>query len=313
MALTFGVHTGQQNCSLEELRRLWRYVDHAGFDWLSVWDHFYEAPPIDGNGTCFETVSALTLMAADTTRVRIGCLVFCVNYRHPAVLAKALATIDHASNGRLEAGLGAGWHEREYREFGLPFAAIGVRQNQLEEAVQIVRSMLTLDSTTFAGKYFQVHNARCNPKPIQKRLPIWIGGGGEKRTLRTTARYADGWNLAYISPEVFRRKNLVLNDWCGKVGRDPATLARTVNLGFYLKIDPTEAEAERRAFMTQWGPMAQMAQGGMLFGTPKQAVERVGQYFDAGASRVTIALRAPFDWDALRAYVEEVLPAFAGR
>src|SRR6266852_830468 len=115
MALTFGVHTGQQNCSLEELRRLWRYVDQAGFDWLSVWDHFYEAPPIDGNGSCFETVSALTLLAADTAKVRVGCLVFCINYRQPAVLAKAFATIDHVSNGRLEAGLGAGWHEQEYR------------------------------------------------------------------------------------------------------------------------------------------------------------------------------------------------------
>lgn len=231
MGFTFGVHTGQQNCSLEELRRVWRYVDQAGFDWLSIWDHFYEAPPIDGNGSCFEAVSALALMAADTVKVRIGCLVFCVNYRHPAVLAKALATIDHASEGRLEAGLGAGWHEQEYRDYGIPFAPIAVRQNQLEEFVQIVRSMLTGDSTTFAGKYFQLSNARCNPKPKQKRLPLWIGGGGEKRTLRTAARYADGWNLAYMSPEVFRHKNQVLDDWCEREDRDPATLARTVNVG----------------------------------------------------------------------------------
>ena len=192
MALTFGVHTGQQNCSLEELRRLWRFVDQAGFDWLSVWDHFYEAPFIDGNGSCFETVSILTLLAADTSKVRVGCLVFCISYRHPAVLAKAFATIDHVSNGRLEVGLGSGWHEPEYRDYGIPFPAIGVRQDQLEEAVQIVRSLLTQDSTTFAGKYFQVQNARCNPKPLQQRLPLWIGGGGEKRTLRTAVRYADG-------------------------------------------------------------------------------------------------------------------------
>jgi alkanesulfonate monooxygenase SsuD/methylene tetrahydromethanopterin reductase-like flavin-dependent oxidoreductase (luciferase family) len=201
-------------------------------------------------------------MAADTVKVRIGCLVFCVNYRHPAVLAKALATVDHASHGRLEAGLGAGWHEQEYRDYGIPFAAIGVRQNQLEEFVQIVRSMLTNDSTTFAGKYFQVSNARCNPKPTQKRLPLWIGGGGEKRTLRTAARYADGWNLAYMSPQVFRHKNQILNDWCEKESRDPTTLARTVNLGFYLKTDASAAEDERRGFFAQWGPMAQMMEGG---------------------------------------------------
>ena len=107
------------------------------------------------------------------------------------------------SNGRLEVGLGAGWHEQEYREYGISFPAIGVRQDQLEEAVQIVRSMLTNESTTFAGKYFQVRNARCNPKPLQKRLPLWIGGAGEKRTLRSAARYADGWNIAYVTPQVF--------------------------------------------------------------------------------------------------------------
>ena len=295
MTRTFGVHTGQQDCSLEELRRLWRFVDQAGFDWLSVWDHFYEAPPIDGNGSCFETVSTLTLLAADTTKVRVGCLVFCVSYRHPAVLAKTLATIDHVSNGRLEVGLGAGWHEQEYREYGIPFPAIGVRQDQLEEAMRIVRSMLTNESTTFAGKYFQVRNARCNPKPLQKRLPLWIGGAGEKRTLRSAARYADGWNIAYVTPQVFGHKNRVLDQWCEKEGRDPATLARTVNLGFYLKTDAAAAQAERRVRLAQWGAMAEMFEGGMLFGTPKQAVERVGQYFDLGASRVTIALRAPFD------------------
>jgi len=307
---TFGVHTGQQDCSLQELRRLWRFVDGAGFDWLSVWDHFYEAPPIDGNSPCFETVSALTLLAADTTRVRIGCLVFCVSYRHPAVLAKALATIDHVSNGRLEAGLGAGWHEQEYRDYGIAFPSISVRQDQLEEAVQIIRSMLTQDATTFAGRHFQVLNARCNPKPMQKRVPLWIGGGGEKRTLRTAARYADGWNIAYVTPEVFRQKSQVLDQWCEKEGRDPATLTRTINLGFYLKTDAAAAEDERRRRLAGWGPMAQMFEGGMLFGTPRAAVDRVGQYFDAGASRVTIALRAPFDQDALHGYVEEVLPAF---
>ncbi|HKD66813.1 MAG TPA: TIGR03560 family F420-dependent LLM class oxidoreductase [Candidatus Binataceae bacterium] len=306
---TFGVHTGQQDCSLEELRRVWRFVDRAGFDWLSVWDHFYEAPPIDGSSPCFETISALALMAVDTSSVLVGCLVFCVSYRHPAVLAKALATIDHISNGRLEAGLGAGWHEQEYREYGIAFPRIGVRQDQLEEAAQIVRSMLTRDSTTFIGKHFQVTNARCNPKPVRK-VPLWIGGGGEKRTLRTAARYADGWNIAYVTPEVFRHKNQVLDQWCEKEGRDPATLARTVNLGFYLKTDAGAAEAERQRRLAQWGPMAQMFEGGMLFGTPRTAVERVGQYFEAGASRVTIALRAPFDWDALRVYTEEVLPAF---
>lgn len=308
--ITFGVHTGQQNCSLEELRRLWRFVDQAGFDWLSIWDHFHESPPIDGNGSAFETVSALTVLAADTTKVRVGCLVFCISYRHPGVLAKAFTTIDHVSNGRLEIGLGSGWHEPEYRSYGFPFPSVGVRQDQLEEAVQIIRSLLTQDRTTFTGKYFQMQNAPCYPKPVQKRLPIWIGGVGEKRTLRTAARYADGWNAPYVSPEVFRQKSRKLEQWCEKEGRDPATLTRTVNLGFYLKTEAKAAEVERERCFTQWGGMAEALEGGMLFGTPKQAIDRVGQYVAAGAKRVTIALRAPFDWEALRGYIEEVMPAF---
>jgi F420-dependent oxidoreductase-like protein len=262
MTRTFGVHTGQQNCALVELRRLWRFVDQAGFDWLSVWDHFYEAPFIDGNGSCFETVSTLTLLAADTRTVRVGCLVFCIGYRHPAVLAKTLATIDHVSNGRLEVGLGAGWHEVEHREYGLPFPAMGVRHNQLDEAVQIVRALLTQDSTTFTGKYFQIQNARCNPKPLQTRLPLWIGGGGEKRTLRTAARYADGWNIPYVSPQVFRNKNQVLDQWCEKEGRDPATLTRTVNVGFYLKTTLQRLRPNVSSCSPSWDLWQRCSRGG---------------------------------------------------
>ncbi len=152
--------------------------------------------------------------------MRVRCLVFCISYRHPAVLAKALATIDHVSNGRLEAGLGSGWHEQEHREYKMrSLQSRCTPQDQLEEAAQIIRSMLTQETTTFAGKYFQVRNARCNPKPIQKRLPLWIGGAGEKRTLRSAARYADGWNIAYVTPQVFAQKNQILSDWCEKEGR----------------------------------------------------------------------------------------------
>src|ERR1700756_2396981 len=128
MARNFGIHGGLQDRTLAELRRLWSFVDQAGFDWLSVWDHLDVS--FFGSNSCFEALSALTLMAAETTRVRIGCLVFCINYRHPGVLAKALITIDHASNGRLEVGLGAGWHELEYGAYGIPFPSIAPRPDQ---------------------------------------------------------------------------------------------------------------------------------------------------------------------------------------
>lgn len=309
MSLTFGVQTGQQNCSLEELRRLWRFLEGAGFDWISVWDHFYESPPVDGSGSCFESVSTLTLLAADTSKVRVGCLVFSIGYRHPAVIAKTLATIDHVSHGRLEAGLGAGWHEPEYRGYGIPFPSLRMRHDQLDEGIQIIRSLLTQDSTTFHSKHFQLQDARCNPKPLQGRLPLWIGGIGEKRSLQTAARYADGWNAAYISPELFREKCRVLDAWCEKCGRDPATLPRTVNVGFYMKTAKA-ADSALRQRSAQLAALGTERTRGSFFGTVEEVKDKVNQYREAGAARVILALRAPFDWNAVQSFAEDVMPAF---
>lgn len=307
--MTFGVHAGQQNVSLEELRRLWRFADSSGFDWVSGWDHFQESPPKDQNGTCFESVTTMALLAADSRHVRVGCLVFCISYRHPAVLANALVTIDHISNGRMECGLGAGWHEAEYRSYGIPFEPIGVREDQLEEGVQVIRLLFTQDVASFKGKYFQLNEARCYPKPIQKSPRIWVGGLGEKRTLRTAAKYADGWNAPYISAQEFQRKCRILDDWCLKEKRDPATLLRTVNVGFYM--GATEAAAKRNveALRAEWGAELERRQG-FLIGTPRQVIDQVAAYQKAGAARLNIALRAPYDWEALHAFVKEVLPPF---
>ncbi|MEE9284980.1 MAG: TIGR03560 family F420-dependent LLM class oxidoreductase, partial [Dehalococcoidia bacterium] len=230
--MRFGIHTGQQDSSYEDLRRVWRLADTSGFHWVSVWDHFYEAPYLDGNSPVFETVSIMTALAAETKHVRVGCLVYSAGYRPPGLLAKAATTIDHVSNGRVTLGLGAGWHADEYRAYGYDFPAAGVRLDMLEEAVQIIQSLLTQETTTFEGRHFQVREARCLPPPVQSKLPVWVGGRGEKRSLRIAARYADGWNAAYVSPESFQRKNRVLDQWCDREGRDPATIDRSINVGF---------------------------------------------------------------------------------
>jgi alkanesulfonate monooxygenase SsuD/methylene tetrahydromethanopterin reductase-like flavin-dependent oxidoreductase (luciferase family) len=142
-------------------------------------------------------------------------------------------------------------------------------------------------------------------------VPLWIGGSGEKRTLRTAARYADGWDTAFVSPEIFRHKNIVLDQWCEKEGRDPASLVRMASLGFHLSGDAEAAEGERERFRAQWGPMAESIEEGMLFGTPRQAIDRISQYFDAGAVRVILdLLQSPLDWDALQGFVEDVMPVF---
>jgi alkanesulfonate monooxygenase SsuD/methylene tetrahydromethanopterin reductase-like flavin-dependent oxidoreductase (luciferase family) len=210
MAMAFGMHLGHVGGPIAEMRRLWRFADANGFDWFSSADHFQESPYRDGNGDCFEAISTMTAIALDTKHVRVGSLVICVNYRNPGVLAKAICTIDHLSGGRCEIGIGAGWHKHEYEGFGIPFERIGIRQDHLEEAVQILRMLFDQPISNFKGQYFQLNDARCNPKPLQKRLPIWVGGQGEKRTLRTAAKYADGWNAPYIDAPVWKAKNAIL-------------------------------------------------------------------------------------------------------
>ena len=242
MALQLGAHLGQQNLRIDEIRALWRRFDAAGLDWISLWDHFYEAPPAGGTQPHFEAVSLLGALATETRRARIGCLVFYPGYRNPAALAKAATTIDHLSGGRFTLGLGAGWHEWEARAYGFAFPPIGTRMDQLDEALQIVRGLLIRDRTTFAGTHFRVDNASCLPAPVQRRLPIWVGGLGEKRTLRLAARHADGWNAAYVAPAEFARLSGVLDQWCEKESRDPAEIERTVNLSFHLSVDRAAAE-----------------------------------------------------------------------
>lgn len=308
MNVALGAHVGQQNMSMASMRALWRRLD-AQLDWISAWDHLYEAPPQGGTVDHFEALTVLGALAADTERARLGCLVFYVGYRTPGVLAKAATTLDHISGGRFELGLGAGWHEEEVKAFGYSWPRAGVRLDMLDEATQIIRGLLTQPRTTFAGQHFHVDDASCLPAPVQARLPIWIGGRGERKTLRLVARLADGWNSAYISVEEFARLSGVLDGWCATEGRDPSTVRRAVNLSFNLATTTKQATANTEALRSQWGPEFGRIAGGALLGTPDTAVERILSYVQAGAQDVNIALRAPWDEDALTAFLDEVVPA----
>lgn len=309
MSLALGAHIGQQNLTMDEMRSLWMRCDDAGLDWISVWDHIYEAPPAGGTIPHFEAVATLAALACDTTNARIGCLVFCTQYRLPGIIAKAACTIDHLSDGRFELGLGAGWHDQEANAYGIDFPGVGKRLSAMEEAAQIIKSLLTNQRTTFAGDYFSVTDASCLPGPVNEHLPIWIGGVGPKRTLRAVAKYADGWNAAYVSPEEFSRLGGILNDWCEVEERDPNEIERSINLQFYMGADQASADAQMAGFRTQWGDMADRVSGGLLSGTPNEAVERILKFKEAGADMVNVALRAPFDVAAVEAYLTEVVPA----
>ncbi len=290
MRIRFGVHTGLQNTTVAELKSLWARVEELGFDWISIWDHFYAA---DATGAdCLEAVASHAALACATDRVRCGSLVYCAGYRHPAVLANALATIDHLSGGRADLGLGAGWAMNEYQAYGIPFPPAGERLDLLEESVQCVRGLLRNETTSFEGRYFTLTDARCEPRPVQAELPIWIGGGGEKRTLRIAARWADGWNVPFISPEDFARKRDVLAGHCHDVGRDPAEVRCTVNVGVALDED---------ALRRQFGGIADFVRPGVVIGSGQQLVEGIGRYVEAGADQVNIAMRAPWELEGLEA------------
>jgi alkanesulfonate monooxygenase SsuD/methylene tetrahydromethanopterin reductase-like flavin-dependent oxidoreductase (luciferase family) len=311
--MRFGIHVGHLGGPLDELRKLWRFADEHGFDWFSVSDHFQETPARGGGFPCLESIATLTAAAVETKRVRVSCLVFCISYRHPIVLAKALTTIDLLSNGRVTCGLGAGWHEDEYRAYGIPFPNAGTREDQLEEYTQVLRLLFDGDYSDFLGEHYTLTHAPNFPKPVQKRLPILIGGGGEKRTLRTTARYADAWNLPYIAPAEWSAKNAVLDRWCERERRDPRAIERTANVGFYLGTDaPAAARAEER-FREEWSGRvpADNSRTGFLRGLARDATGMVAGYRDAGVDQLNIAVRSgPYDWDALAAFAEEVMPSF---
>jgi F420-dependent oxidoreductase-like protein len=299
MDVRFGVHAGLQNTSIDELRSLWARIEELGFDWISIWDHFYAADAT-GNPHCLEAVATHAALAATTKRVTCGSLVYSAGYRHPAVLANAMATLDQISNGRIVLGLGGGWLEQEYRAYGIPYGSPGERLRMLDECIQCVRLLLTEDKADFTGEFFTLQNAQCEPKPVQARLPLWIGGGGEKVTLRIAAAHADGWNVPFIAPDAWAHKAKVLDAHCERLGRDPATITKSVNVGMAFTDE---------ALRAQFGNIADYVRPGVLTGSVQEIVDKVGAYANAGASWVILAMRAPFDRDGLERFAAEVLPA----
>jgi F420-dependent oxidoreductase-like protein len=286
----FGVHAGLQHTTTDELRSVWTRVEDLGFGWISVWDHFYGATGKPDDAACLEAVAVHAALACSTSRATVGSLVYSVGYRHPAVLAKAITAIDHLSGGRAAMGIGAGWAIVEYNAYGIPFPDVKTRMDQLEEGIQVLRGLLHDEVTTFEGKWFTLTEARNEPRPLQAKLPIWIGGGGEKRTLKIAARYSDGWNVPFIAPEAFAHKNAVLDEHCANAGRDPREITRAINVGLAWTEESLHG---------QFGALAELVRGGVLTGSHEQVVDSIGRYVEAGADQVNIALRAPFDVAAL--------------
>jgi len=245
----FAFKTSPQGTSWEAMLGVWRAADDIEVfesGWTS--DHFY---PMHGAGpSCprLEGWMTLAALAQATRRLRLGTLVTGIHYRHPAVLASMAATLDIISGGRLELGLGTGWNEQESAAYGINLGPPRQRSDRLEEACQVLTEMLSPQpTTTFKGKYYELASARCNPKPVQQpHPPVCIGGSGEKRTLRTAARFAQHWNFDSGTPAQFRRGREVLHQQCAAVGRDPAGILLSAQVRF--SGDPVQTAAAAAAF-----------------------------------------------------------------
>ena len=246
--MRFGIKTVPEHTSWGDMLDVWRAADEIGlFETAWNFDHFY---PIigDGDGPCLEAWVTLSALAQATSRIRIGCMVNGVPYRHPALVANMAASLDIVSGGRVELGLGAGWNEQETEAYGIDLLPIGQRMDRFEEAVEVVDSLLSNEFTTFRGKYFQLEQARCEPKgPQQPRPPIVIGGAGEKRTLRIAARFAQHWNISFVTPDQFIKKNEILLTHCESVGRDSSLITRSVQIISGADQDPVEVADEAAA------------------------------------------------------------------
>jgi len=258
-------------------------AEKAGFDSVYVMDHFYQLPNIGPRTEpMLEAYTVLSGIAARTKKVRIGALVTGVTYRNPALLAKTVTTLDVVSSGRAILGLGAAWNEDEHRGYGYDFPPVGERISRLEEALQICRAMFREEAPTFEGRFYRIEGALNFPRPIQPNgPPIMIGGGGEQRTLKLVAQYADMCNI-FGEVATVRHKIDVLERHCQTVGRDPRTITKT-RLGTLL-IRKTDAEAERvfQQVLNRPGINQEYVRSVLMVGGPDRIAEQAQQLLDAG-------------------------------
>lgn len=293
--------------SWDDTLALAAHCERTGWDGVYFADHFMPngpgPEPLDGD--TLECWSVMAALAASVPRVRLASLVTSVTYRHPAVLAKIAAAVDQVSHGRLTLGVGAGWQVNEHAAYGLALGTVRERMDRFAEAVQILRAMLSQPRATFEGQYFQVQNAPNQPAPVQQRMPLLIGGAGERRTMRLAAQYADQWN-SWTTPELLAHKVSVLRGHCEQTGRDPAEIHVSTQALLFLSTD------------TEW--LKKAAEGRsdarhpVISGTPAEVTEIVGRYAEAGADELIVpdftlgSLERKKDTCDL--FMQDVAPAF---
>lgn len=288
-------------------------AEQLGYDHLWVYDHVETVPRREPTHV-FEAFTTLAALSQRTSTIRLGELVTCAAYRNAGLLAKEAAGVDVVSGGRLILGLGAGWYEREYQAYGYDYPSAGTRLAILEETVQVVRSLWSEETVTFQGKHLRFDGAYCDPKPLQARPPLWIGGGGERVTLRIAAEHADATNWQ-VGLDAFRHKSEVLAHHCERVGRSFESIVRTH--GPDCRVFATEADL--RAWLAApdggdlWGggdPDEYVRDN--LVGTAEQVTEKVQAFIDAGCREFVLWFRDYPDAESLERFATDVRPNLRG-
>jgi F420-dependent oxidoreductase-like protein len=298
---------GQGAEVVEKVRTLAQKAERLGFDSFWVMDHFHQILSAGQlQEPILESWATQAVVAGLTEKIRLGTLVTGIVYRHPSVLAKMGATLDVLSKGRLFMGIGAAWNVDEATAYGISFPPVKERMQRLEEAVQIIRKMWTEESATFSGKFYQIRDAYCNPKPIQKpHPPIMIGGGGERRTLKVVAKYGDACNV-FGSVETVKKKFGVLREHCRSVGRDYDSIVKS-KLGHIVIEKDKEKVAEAVKNMSEVRRREYARLEYAIYGTPEEVRRQVEAFRDVGVEYLIVNLEADRELQALELFADEVV------
>ncbi len=303
---TFSLFLPQAGFPHSMLRERALLLEQLGYDGLWLVDHFWARglPDLE----FVEGWTTLAALAEATSRLRLGLMVTCNSYRNPALLAKMVSTVDRISGGRIELGIGAGWMDEEYRAYGYEFPSMGTRLEQLEEGLEIVTRMLTERRTTFEGRHYRVADAPNAPKPVQRKVPITIGGAGEKKLLRLVARYASRWNCPMNNAHEVERLCGVLAAHCSDIGRDAGEIV--VSEQMMVVIGATEAEFETK-FETAKVMLGGFADVGAVAvaGTPDRVIAGLRAKMDRGVTDFAVMFGDLGLDDTLELFAREVMPA----
>ncbi len=291
---------------VDSLKDLILMAENAGFDSFWVMDHFHQIKFVGGpDEPMLESWTTISALAGITTKIKLGTLVTGIVYRHPAILAKISATLDVLSKGRLFMGIGAAWNQEESFAYGVPFPSTRERLLRLEEVIQIIRKMWTKSTATFNGKYYQIKDAYCNPKPLQKpHPPIMVGGGGERNTLRIVAKYADACNL-FGSFETIKRKLSILNEHCKNVGRDYDSILKT-KLGIVLIDNDKESLNKKLNELFKGMPKEQIKEF-VIYGTQEEVLKEIESLENVGIEYFIVDLDPSRELEQLELFADKIM------